>query len=245
MCGISTLEETHSLNFDFAPEHLPKPTDSERVALGMERWRVATERVGGELSAFAADYATDPRKRPLLESVFGNSPFLSHGLVLEAKFFRQLMERGAERTLESLLASLPHGRHEAHAQAPSPEETMRGLRIAKRRAALLIALADIAGVWDLERVTPALARIREAGLIDPQAGADLIEATRLWRRLQGMIRLTAGEPFREEEAPAGLRKALAEAGRVPSFEGLKAHMREMADRVRGLYEAIIDEPSAR
>jgi glutamate-ammonia-ligase adenylyltransferase len=152
------------LNFIFAPERLPKPADSEQAALGMERWRRAAEQAGGELSAFAADYAKDPRKRPLLETVFGNSPFLSHSLVLEAEFFHRLVEQGAERSFESLLDSLPHRQHEAGAQAPSPQETMRSLRIAKRRASLLIALADIAGVWDLERVTLALSRFADAAI---------------------------------------------------------------------------------
>jgi glutamate-ammonia-ligase adenylyltransferase len=150
------------LNFIFAPEQLPKPAHSEQVSLGLERWRVAAEKAGGELSTFAADYAKDPQKRPLIESVFGNSPFLSHSLVLEMEFFRQLMEEGADRSFESLIDSLPLKRHEAGAQAPTPQETMRALRIAKRRASLLIALADIAGVWELEQVTLALSRFADA-----------------------------------------------------------------------------------
>ena len=41
---------------------------------------------------------------------------------------------------------------------------MRDLRVAKRRAALLIAIADIAGLWPLERVTRRLSAFAEAAL---------------------------------------------------------------------------------
>jgi len=41
---------------------------------------------------------------------------------------------------------------------------MRELRIAKRRAALLIAVADIAGLWPLERVTASLSDFADAAL---------------------------------------------------------------------------------
>ncbi|MBM3565694.1 MAG: bifunctional [glutamine synthetase] adenylyltransferase/[glutamine synthetase]-adenylyl-L-tyrosine phosphorylase, partial [Alphaproteobacteria bacterium] len=47
-------------------------------------------------------------------------------------------------------------------------ELMRRLRVAKRRVALGVALADIAGVWELERITRALSDLADAAL---QAGA--------------------------------------------------------------------------
>jgi glutamine synthetase adenylyltransferase len=42
---------------------------------------------------------------------------------------------------------------------------MRELRLAKGRIALLVALADIAGVWELEKVTAALSDFAQDCLI--------------------------------------------------------------------------------
>ena len=39
---------------------------------------------------------------------------------------------------------------------------MRALRLAKREAALLVALADIGGVWDVVETTEALTRFADA-----------------------------------------------------------------------------------
>ena len=41
---------------------------------------------------------------------------------------------------------------------------MRALRIAKRESALLIALADIGGVWDVVETTEALTRFADAAV---------------------------------------------------------------------------------
>ena len=41
---------------------------------------------------------------------------------------------------------------------------MRRLRIAKRRTALLAAVAEFAGVWSLEQQTGALSRFAEAAI---------------------------------------------------------------------------------
>ena len=50
------------------------------------------------------------------------------------------------------------------ADAASDDDAMRDLRRAKAEAALLIALADIGGVWPVERVTRALTEFADAAL---------------------------------------------------------------------------------
>ena len=49
-------------------------------------------------------------------------------------------------------------------EAGSDADAMRDLRRAKAEAALLIALADIGGVWAVERVTHALTEFADAAL---------------------------------------------------------------------------------
>ncbi len=64
------------------PENLPRPGDPARAALGLERWRDrAQDGANGELAAFALALAEDRTGRALLESIFGNSPFLTNCLL--------------------------------------------------------------------------------------------------------------------------------------------------------------------
>ncbi len=143
------------------PTRFPKVGNAERAAIGLERWREATAETGdSELAAFATTLAEDEAGRRLLEAVFGNSPYLSQCLLLDIGFARTLMRRGPDATLARLLAGL---RRQA-ARPTTSERAMKRLRIAKRRTALITALADITGTWPLERVTGALTAFAEAAL---------------------------------------------------------------------------------
>ncbi|MEE9140490.1 MAG: bifunctional [glutamine synthetase] adenylyltransferase/[glutamine synthetase]-adenylyl-L-tyrosine phosphorylase [Alphaproteobacteria bacterium] len=140
---------------------LPKPYDQARAESGLQHWRDAAERTGDEaLAAFARELAEDPAGRALLTAVFGNSPFLSQCLLSDPHYFRTLVTDGADVAFPALL-------DETHARLRNETDTgrlMRELRRAKRRAALAIALADIAGCWPLPRVTEALSAFADAAL---------------------------------------------------------------------------------
>ena len=143
------------------PTRFPKVGNAERAAIGLERWREATAETGdSELAAFATTLAEDEAGRRLLEAVFGNSPYLSQCLLRDIGFARTLIRRGPEATLARLLAGLKR----LAARPTTSERAMKRLRIAKRRTALITALADITGVWPLERVTGALTAFAEAAL---------------------------------------------------------------------------------
>jgi glutamate-ammonia-ligase adenylyltransferase len=58
--------------------------------------------------------------------------------------------------LRETLAAAPGASLAALVAAPRPEDAGPSLRRAKRRAALMIALADLGGVWELDAVTGAL-----------------------------------------------------------------------------------------
>ena len=72
----------------------------------------------------------------------------------------RLLTHDPDAQLASLLAK---ARGKA-AAAPTPSEVMRILRRMKAEAALLIALADIGGVWPVARVTQALTAVAEMAL---------------------------------------------------------------------------------
>ncbi|MBI4184687.1 MAG: bifunctional [glutamine synthetase] adenylyltransferase/[glutamine synthetase]-adenylyl-L-tyrosine phosphorylase [Proteobacteria bacterium] len=137
----------------------PRPADADRARLGLARW---AERAGEEpaLAGFMRTLADEPAGRALLEALFGNSPYLTALALREPATLADFLARGPDAAVAAVLAGL----------APEPAEPgveperMRTLRVAKRRAALLIALADIGGLWPLERVTGALSAVAEAAL---------------------------------------------------------------------------------
>ena len=71
-----------------------------------------------------------------------------------------MLESDPDNALAGLLAAT----HEAAAVARSASDLMRILRRMKAEAALLIALADIGGVWPVARVTAALTDVAETAL---------------------------------------------------------------------------------
>ena len=96
----------------------------------------------------------------MLEAVFGNSPFLGQSLLREPALLRNLCEHGADTVFaavrDELATTTPASRDRA--------AMMAALRIARRRIALVVGLADILGLWSIEQVTGALSRFAEAAL---------------------------------------------------------------------------------
>ena len=140
---------------------LPHTSDPLPVRRGEEQWRDRANASGdARIIGFAADSLADASIGALLRSVFANSPFLTQELVGNIDFVHDLVEHGADELFVRLVAetaSLPV------TDMPTPA-VMKALRRAKRKAALLVALADIGGIWPLESVTGALSRIAEVTL---------------------------------------------------------------------------------
>jgi glutamate-ammonia-ligase adenylyltransferase len=89
----------------------------------------------------------------------------------------------------------------------------------------------------------ALVRLAKAGLLDEEVAEELGEAIHLWHNVQGLLRLTVGHKMDEAAVPAGLAKALAEAGDEIDFAGLKRHMIDTAGRALEHYRRLIDRPA--
>jgi glutamate-ammonia-ligase adenylyltransferase len=132
--------------FAFSISALPEPFDRARALRTFERL--------AELG-----YAPGGSVRALLDSAFGNSAYLARLALREHALLPRLFAEGPD----VLLA-------EAEAEALSAvtvgndAQAMQILRQAKRRAALVIALADIAGAYTLDRVTTGLTRFADAAV---------------------------------------------------------------------------------
>src|ERR1019366_4940788 len=124
------------------PHIPPLPFDAARLARALD----ALEEQGFR--------PPDEKARALLAGAFGNSPFLQRLALRETETLAAYFTRGPEALLDEANAlALTNFADEAQAMAD--------LRRAKRRAALVIALADIGG-WELTRVTGALSDFGDA-----------------------------------------------------------------------------------
>jgi glutamate-ammonia-ligase adenylyltransferase len=97
--------------------------------------------------------AEEAAGKALLGAIFGNSPWLTRCMLAEPAFFRAICEGGVKSAFGAALATID--------DLDAGEDIMRRLRVARRRAALVIAIADISGTWDLAKVTGALSRFAD------------------------------------------------------------------------------------
>ena len=161
-------------------------------ALGFEAWNEALALAQGDpASDLARQWSATGAGKRLLASIFGNSPFLSGVAVKEWAFLTGLVEEGPDPLFGEIAASV----EKTEDLGEDTAAVMRRLRVAKRRVALVAALAELAGVWSLEQQTAALSRFAEAAL-----GAALRHLLREAAR-KGLIALTAAD---QPEQDSGL-----------------------------------------
>jgi len=147
--------------FNLSECEFPDAADADRACSGFERWQDAVARTDdAELQAAAANLLGDGCARQLLNSVFGNSSFLTLCAEQEPGFTISLLTNGPDAGCRQVMDFVG----EASQKAVTGEDPSRSLRIAKRRLSLTTALADIAEIWSLEEVTGALSDFADASL---------------------------------------------------------------------------------
>jgi glutamate-ammonia-ligase adenylyltransferase len=126
-----------------------RPHDGEGAAMLAGRFaeKGAAERAFGATAQGAA----------LLAALGGHSPYLADLALRESATLLRLMERGPDATFA--LALDPLSRADPAATRPGVASL---LRQAKRQAALIAAVADLLGLWPLDRVTGALSDLADA-----------------------------------------------------------------------------------
>ncbi|WP_448205778.1 bifunctional [glutamine synthetase] adenylyltransferase/[glutamine synthetase]-adenylyl-L-tyrosine phosphorylase [Azospirillum sp. sgz302134] len=163
----------------------PKPFDSALAKMGLERWRQeAANATDASLRAWAEEYADAADGRALIDALCGNSPYLGQSLTRELPFVRRIVTEGYDGAFAGLLQTL----EAEYGEERDTDRLMTALRVAKRRAALLIAMADITDAWELEKVTGALSDIAETSV--------RLAANHLLRRAAEAGTLTLPEPKR-------------------------------------------------
>jgi glutamate-ammonia-ligase adenylyltransferase len=140
---------------------LPRPADQRLLSLGQQAWQEALAAAAGDPAHDTArTWSATPAGARLLAAIFGNSPFLTGAAVREWAFLTRLVAEGADPLFAEIAAAIEEPQDLGEDRAA----LMRRLRIAKRRAALLAAVAELAGSWSLEQQTGALSRFAAAAL---------------------------------------------------------------------------------
>ena len=241
------------LHPSFRSDPLPAAADADQARRGIERWQDAlAAKADPEDRQMADRLCADERCAALLAAIFGNSPFLTLMAELEPAFLVRLLVSGADAARDVLNADL----QELRRRAIGGNDPGAALRHAKRRLALTTAIADIASVWPLERVTGALSSFAGAAmdvalsflLASAAARNEVILAEpsdplqRCGLIVLGMGKLGAGELNYSSDIdlivfwdPERLRTAVAETRQRTAERLVRGLVRLMADRTRDGY----------
>ena len=133
------------------PMTWPSPHDPGAAERLIERF--------AEIGRAEARLVARPAVDAMLRALGGNSPYLADLAVREAASLRALVETGPDAVADLALKELA-----AIAPATSRVKIAAAMRRAKRVVALTTAVADIGGIWSLERVTATLSDLAEATL---------------------------------------------------------------------------------
>jgi glutamate-ammonia-ligase adenylyltransferase len=143
----------------FAAADWPAPADPAAVL--RETGTLAAEiAAAGESCRGVAERIDHPSARAALGAVFGNSPFLTHCIQIDPAFLGALLRDGPDVALAKIFDDLDA----TSTAARSGAALARDLRVARRRVALTIAMADIAGVWPVDRVTACLSNFADRAI---------------------------------------------------------------------------------
>ncbi|MBI1204032.1 MAG: bifunctional [glutamine synthetase] adenylyltransferase/[glutamine synthetase]-adenylyl-L-tyrosine phosphorylase [Rhodopseudomonas sp.] len=163
----------------------PRLNEPATAAANVAAWQAELdEPVAARIAAL---FIAHPVIAALLQSLSESSPFLWDLASRDGARLYAMLNAPPERYLDDLLAA----GSKAVAATDEIDEAMRILRRMKAEAALLIALADIGGVWPVMRTTQALTELADRA-VDVAVRFALSEAARAGR----IVPMEATEPQR-------------------------------------------------
>ena len=136
----------------------PPPADRARATRLHNDWLAAAESQSPDVAAFMRAVSGDEKWLALMDAIFGNSSFLSSLLLDHPATFMAFAESGPDKCVADLTAKIMT----AVSTDADVAAVMTELRLSKAEAALLIALADISGLWTVDQVTAALSDFADA-----------------------------------------------------------------------------------
>ena len=159
--------------------NLPRPFDQDRLRRGYERLNEtlsSSETITAQDAETLAGFLAHDDMAAMLGCLFGNSPYLTRSVLKEPNVLLDAYLQGFDNCLDQILSPLA---------APPPQqattaETMALLRGVKRRAALLIAMAELARSWSAMEVVQAISWLADLSL--NYALAQALRDSARWRK---------------------------------------------------------------
>jgi glutamate-ammonia-ligase adenylyltransferase len=136
----------------------PVPDGSPRVAAELDA--LAQQAAGDPALEALAHLVKQSEVRDLIAGTFSGSPYLQGLMLRDLPRLQRLLTTVPEQHFTALVAQLG----EKLTVAAALPDAMRALREFKNEVALLVALADLGGVWPVMRVTRALSECADAAL---------------------------------------------------------------------------------
>lgn len=141
--------------------YLPLPFSPEEFARGMEELRtVLMRREDATHHEFLLDWIEGENGQKLLGAVMGNSPYLTRLLLRHAQVLLDFVLLGPDDCRDRIFFDLRNHL----ADFDDPRGLMPYLRKKKSEVALLAALGDISGRWDLTATTETLSNFAELSI---------------------------------------------------------------------------------
>jgi glutamate-ammonia-ligase adenylyltransferase len=153
------------LNFLDSITTIPLAANSIQAAQGHEDFSKAlatltsTENAPTGYVTLSKAVLDHPKTTPVLDALFGNSPFLTWCVLCDPQYAIDLIAFGPDQAYESTLKILK----DKHKETLNTD-IAKALRVARRQIALAIALGDITGLWPLKKVTGAISEFADAAL---------------------------------------------------------------------------------
>ncbi|MBD23967.1 MAG: bifunctional [glutamate--ammonia ligase]-adenylyl-L-tyrosine phosphorylase/[glutamate--ammonia-ligase] adenylyltransferase [Candidatus Marinimicrobia bacterium] len=113
-------------------------------------WLKTAQQYPEGLRIWCESIINNKQAHALIHGVFGNSTYLTSLIFSHPAILRDFLEKGPQKCIELILDKLNK------AYAKNSTAAMSELRQCKAHVALIIALADISGIWNLDDVTCAL-----------------------------------------------------------------------------------------
>ncbi|MGE3713361.1 MAG: bifunctional [glutamine synthetase] adenylyltransferase/[glutamine synthetase]-adenylyl-L-tyrosine phosphorylase [Alphaproteobacteria bacterium] len=135
---------------------MPRSSESSRE-LGWQRWNALAQKPGYES---IAEWIGSQSDNAALESFFNYSPYLTTLALTHPDVVHAVATQGAEACFADILRHIVPLEHTDNKFIQLKHQ----LRMAKRKVALLTAIADITEEWPLEKVTLALSEFAEKAL---------------------------------------------------------------------------------
>ncbi len=133
--------------------HLPRHANEGTLERGRDDWAAAIDACDpAEADRAARARLREGENAALFDAVFANSPFLTQLALRHVPLCARLLATGPDAAMAHILDGL----EQAFADPLSTADAGRMLRRARQQAALVVGLADLAGVWTLAEVTGAL-----------------------------------------------------------------------------------------